>query len=185
MTVRHSFCRISAPRNHPLDRAPSAQRDRQPSLHSCMACCSTKNPSAYATHPVHWLKPYEGKEAQMKWNIWPLAIHGRYRSGSHFFYGSGYVCLSRSHSKSYFRSLSFVDQSQRSPSLAPLYLYSRGLFLYRALILTWRKQRTTFCRHCPRSLGKLRSSQQVSRVKPSKIMDPKDFLPQLSKHSRQ
>jgi len=32
------------------------------------------------------------------------------------------VCLSRTHSKSYFLSLSVADQSQRSPSIAPLYL---------------------------------------------------------------
>ena len=51
------------------------------------------------------------------------AIHGRYRSGSHFFYASEYACLSRTHSKSYFLCLSLADWSQRSPSLAPLYLY--------------------------------------------------------------
>ena len=53
MTIRQSFCRISAPRDHHLNRAPSAQRDRQPSVHSCSARCATKIPSAYATHPVH------------------------------------------------------------------------------------------------------------------------------------
>jgi len=48
------------------------------------------------------------------------AIHGRYRSGSHFFSASECVCLSRTHSQSYVLSLSVSDKSQRSPSLAPL-----------------------------------------------------------------
>ena len=50
-----------------------------------------------------------------------VAIHGRYRSGSHFLYASEYVCLSRAHSKWFFLSLSLDDQSQCSPSLAPPY----------------------------------------------------------------
>jgi len=52
-----------------------------------------------------------------------MAAVGRYRNGNHFLYASDYVCLSRTHSKPYVLSLSFVDQSLRSPSLAPLYLY--------------------------------------------------------------
>jgi len=50
------------------------------------------------------------------------AKHGRYRSGSLLLHASEYVCLFRTHSKSYFLPLSLADQSQRSPSLAPLYL---------------------------------------------------------------
>ena len=40
-----------------------------------------------------------------------VAIHGRYRSGSHFFYASDYVCLYGTHGKSYFLFLPSTNHS--------------------------------------------------------------------------
>jgi len=64
------------------------------------------------------VKPCIGKEARIKNNEWPLYTGG---IGAAAIF-SIQATMSRSHSMSPFLSLSFVDQSQRSPSLAPFYL---------------------------------------------------------------
>ena len=58
-TIWLSLCGISVPSDQHLNRAPLAKCDRQPSIHSCAACCATKNSTAYATHPVQYFFLYK------------------------------------------------------------------------------------------------------------------------------
>jgi len=95
-------------------------RDRQDFSQKMLVSGSENFSLDFRNHSRLLLKPCIGKEAQMKKNKWPL--YTGVIGAAAIFSMQATMPVSRTHSKSYLFSLSFVDQSQRSPSLAPLYL---------------------------------------------------------------
>jgi len=82
------------------------------------------------------------------------AIHGRYWKGSHFSMQPS-MSLSRTHSKLYFLSRSLADQSQRSPTLASLYLY-RALYGTRFKVLRFKNWNIDWIRvQCMRNTSEI------------------------------